>query len=66
VPLSAGHPGAHQATIDNQIVAGLPYTLNNSKFFIRNGQRISRLGFKVGDTPFEPQTNEDIYINNLR
>jgi hypothetical protein len=65
-PCSAGHTGSYQATIDNQIAAGLPYTFNNSKFFIRNGQRISRLGFKVDDTPFEARTNQEMYIDNLR
>ena len=65
-PCSAGHTGVYQATIDNQIAAGLPYTFNNSKFFIRNGQRISRLGFKVDDTPFEARTNQEMYIDNLR
>jgi hypothetical protein len=65
-PLATGHTGAYQATIDNQIAAGLPYTFNNSKFFIRNGQRISRLGFKVDDVLFEPRTNQEMYIDNLR
>jgi hypothetical protein len=65
-PCSAGHTGAYQATIDNQIASGLPYTFNNSKFFIRNGQRIARLGFKVDDTPFEARTNQEMYIDNLR
>ena len=65
-PLAAGHTGAYQATIDNQIAAGLPFTFNNSKFFLRNGQRISRMGFKVDDTSFEPRTNQEMYIDNLR
>ena len=65
-PVSAGHTGVYQDTVDNQIAAGLPYTFNNSKYFIRNGQRISRLGFKVDDTPFEPRTNQEMYIDNLR
>jgi len=65
-PLSAGHTGVYQATIDNQIAAGLPFTFNNSKFFLRSGQRISRLGFKVDDTLFEPRTNQEMYIDNLR
>jgi len=65
-PLSTGHTGGYQATIDNQIAAGCTFTFNNSKFFIRNGQRISRMGFKVDDTPFEPRTNQEMYIDNLR
>ena len=65
-PVSAGHTGSYQATIDNQIASGLPYTFNNSKYFIRNAQKISRLGFKVDDTPFEPRTNQEMYIDNLR
>jgi hypothetical protein len=65
-PCSAGHTGAYQATIDNQIAAGLPYTFNNSKYFIRNGQRIARLGFKVDETPLEPRTPQESYIDNLR
>ncbi len=52
-PCSAGHTGAYQATIDNQIAAGLPYTFKKSNFFIRNGQRISRLGFKADDVQFK-------------
>lgn len=65
-PVSTGHTGVYQATIDNQIAAGLPYTFNNSKFFIRNGQRISRLGFKIDETPIEPKTHHEMYIENLR
>ena len=65
-PVSAGHTGAYQATIDNQIAAALPYTFNNSKYFIRSGQRISRLGFKVDDVLFEARTNQEMYIDNLR
>ena len=56
-PIAAGHTGSYQATIENQIAAGLPYPFNNSRFIIRNGQRISRLGFKVDETPFEPRKN---------
>jgi hypothetical protein len=65
-PLSAGHTEAYQSIIDNQIAAGLPYTFNNSKFFIQIGQRIACLGFKVDDTPFEARTNQEMYIDNLR
>ncbi len=58
-PLSAGHTGCYdcfQATLDNQIAAGLPFTFNNSKWFIRNGHRINRLGFKIDETTFEART----------
>ncbi len=56
--LSAGHTGAYQVTRNNQIAAGLPHTFNNSKFFIRSGQRIAWLGFKIDDTPLEARTNQ--------
>ncbi len=39
--LSSGHCGVYQATVDNQIATGLPYTFNNSNCFIRNGQRVA-------------------------
>jgi hypothetical protein len=48
-PCSAGHTGAYQTTIDNQIAAGLPKTFNKSKFFIRNSQRISSLELSTSD-----------------
>jgi hypothetical protein len=53
-------------TIDNQFAAGLPYTLNNSKWFIRNGQRVSRSVFKIDETSFEARTAQETYIDNLR
>ena len=65
-PVNVGHTGCFQATIENQIASGLPYTFNNSKFFIRNGQNIKRLGFKVDEVYFEPKTNLEMYIENLR
>ena len=65
-PLSSGHCGVYQATIDNQISAGLPYTFNNSKFFIRNGHKVARLGFKIDETPIEAKTHQEMYIENLR
>jgi hypothetical protein len=65
-PLSSGHCGVYQATIDNQIAAGLPYTFNNSKFFIRNGHKVARLGFKIDETPIEAKTHQEMYIENLR
>jgi hypothetical protein len=39
---------------------------NNSKYFLRNGQRINRLGFKIDETTFEPRTPQESYIDNIR
>ena len=61
-----GHCGVYQATFENQVRCGLPYTFNNSKFFIRNGDRIKRMGFKVDEVYFEPRTSQEMYIDNLR
>jgi len=65
-PSTVGHCGVLNATHAQQVAAGLPYTFNNSKFFIRNGQRISRMGWKVDETFYEPRTKQELYIDNLR
>ena len=63
---SHGHTGVYQATFDNQVRCGLPYTFNNSKFFVRNGDKIARMGWKVDEVYFEPRTPQEMYIDNLR
>jgi hypothetical protein len=60
-PLSAGHTGFYQATIDNQIAAGLPFLFDNSKLFLRSGQRTYSLGFKIDETSFEALTAQEMY-----
>lgn len=65
-PACIGHTGVVNATHAQQVAAGLPYTFNNSKFFIRNGQRIARVGWKVDETFYEPRTKQELYIDNIR
>lgn len=65
-PACVGHTGVKDATFASQVHAGLPFTFNNSKFFCRNGQRVSRMGFKVDETYMEPRTKQEMYIDNLR
>jgi hypothetical protein len=65
-PQGAGNAGSYQATWMSQVNAGLPFTFNQSKFFLRNGQGIKRLGWKVDENYFEPRTIQEMYIDNLR
>lgn len=61
-----GHTGSSQFSFENQVSAGLPYTFNNSKFFVRSGHGVKRLGWKVDEVYFEPRTKREMYIDNLR
>ena len=65
-PLSVGHTGSAQATFKNQVLMGLPYTFNQSRFFIRNGQKISKLTWKIDETEFIGRNNQEMYIDNLK
>ncbi len=65
-PSCIGHCGTLNATLPQQVAAGLPYTFNNSKFFIRNGLRVARCGWKVDETYFEPRTKQEMYMDNIR
>lgn len=65
-PPCVGHCGTLNATLPQQVSAGLPYTFNNSKFFIRNGLRVARCGWKVDETYFEPRTKQELYMDNIR
>lgn len=61
-----GHTGTMNATHYNQVCSGLPFTFNNSKFFVRNGHNISKMAWRVDETFFEARTKEEMYIDNLR
>lgn len=65
-PTSVGHCGVAETTFKYQVDKGLPFTFNQSKFFLRNGQMISRLGWKVDEVYMEPRNKREMYIDNLR
>jgi hypothetical protein len=63
---SVGHCGTLNATLKQQVSAGLPYTFNNSKFFVRNGMLVGKVAWRVDETFMEARTKQEIYIDNLR
>ena len=65
-PTSTGHCGVADCSWNHQVERGLPFTFNQSKFFLRNGQKIARLGWKVDEVYFEPRNKREMYIDNLR
>lgn len=65
-PQGAGNAGSYQATWMSQVNSGLPFTFNNSKFFLRNGQGVKRMAWRVDENFFEGRTIQEMYIDNLR
>ena len=61
-----GHTGTLNATHQQQVASGLPYTFNNSKFFVRNGMLVGKVGWRVDETYMEARTKQELYIDNLR
>jgi len=61
-----GHTGTPNATHQQQVASGLPYTFNNSKFFVRNGMVVGKVGWRVDETYMEARTKQELYIDNLR
>lgn len=61
-----GHCGSQNSTHQNQVKAGLPYTFNNSKFFVRNGMLVGKVAWRVDETFMEARTKQELYIDNLR
>ena len=61
-----GHCGTLNATHAQQVAAGLPYTFNNSKFFVRNGMLVGKVAWRVDETFMEARTKQELYIDNLR
>jgi hypothetical protein len=61
-----GHCGTINATHQQQVASGLPYTFNNSKFFVRNGMVVGKVGWRVDETYMEARTKQELYIDNLR
>ena len=48
--------GGTYGTADNQIDAGLRRVYNQSRYFAHNGDSIKTTQWRVGNTPYEPQT----------
>jgi len=61
-----GHCGSLNSTHAQQVAAGLPYTFNNSKFFVRNGMLVGKVAWRVDETFMEGRTKQELYIDNLR
>jgi hypothetical protein len=61
-----GHTGTLNSTHQQQVSSGLPYTFNNSKFFVRNGMVVGKVGWRVDETYMEARTKQELYIDNLR
>lgn len=65
-PTSTGHTGVANCTWLEQVRTGLPFTFNQSKFFLRNGQRVSKISWKVDEVTMEGRNKREMYIDNLR
>lgn len=65
-PTASGHAGVANTTWLEQVRSGLPFTFNQSKFFLRNGQRISKMQWRVDEVTMEGRTKREMYIDNLR
>ena len=61
-----GHCGSLNATFPQQVGAGLPFTFNNSKFFVRNGMLVGKVAWRVDETFMEGRTKQELYMDNLR
>ena len=48
--------GATFATVENQVSSGLRRCYNQSRYFAHNGDSIKTTQWKIGNTPYEPQT----------
>ena len=55
-PTNALEYGATFATVENQISSGLRRCYNQSRYFAHNGDSIKTTQWKIGNTPYEPQT----------
>jgi hypothetical protein len=58
--------GATYGTADNQIDAGLRRVYNQSRYFAHNGDSIKTTQWRVGNTPYEPQTLKEQFNSLLQ
>jgi hypothetical protein len=58
--------GETKATAESQISAGLRRVYNQSRYFAHNGDSIKTTQWKVGNTPYEPQTLKEQFNSLLQ
>jgi len=58
--------GTGYATAESQISAGLRRVYNQSRYFAHNGDSIITTQWKIGNTPYEPQTLKEQYNSLLQ
>jgi hypothetical protein len=58
--------GTGYATAESQISAGLRRVYNQSRYFAHNGDSIVTTQWKIGNTPYEPQTLKEQYNSLLQ
>mmetsp|Transcript_55968 Transcript_55968/g.147994 ORF Transcript_55968/g.147994 Transcript_55968/m.147994 type:complete len:166 (-) Transcript_55968:906-1403(-) len=46
-------------------MAKLPYTFNNSMYFVRSGQKIRDVAYKIDDYYMQPRTLTQMYMDNI-
>jgi hypothetical protein len=58
--------GETRATTENQISAGCRRVFNQSRYFAHNGDSIKTTQWRVGNTPYEPQTLKEQFNSLLQ
>ena len=58
--------GETKATAESQISAGLRRVFNQSRYFAHNGDSIKTTQWRVGNTPYEPQTLKEQFNSLLQ
>lgn len=61
-----GEEGYATTYYDSLLQAGYPLTLNNSRYFLRNGEYIKQARWLIGGTPLNYETMVEIYNGALR
>jgi hypothetical protein len=65
-PVEALQEGATKATAESQISAGCRRVYNQSRYFAHNGDSIKTTQWRVGNTPYEPQTLKEQFNSLLQ
>jgi len=64
--LSTGHYGTYSKSLNMGLLVGWPKTLNNSKYFVRNGDGIKTCTYMVGAVRLIPETIPEQFNGVLR